>query len=151
MDFNLERFVDAQEGRYDTILGELRSGQKRTHWMWFVFPQIDGLGRSETALFYSIKSLDEARKYLHHPILGARLRECTESVLGVQDRSLHQIFGSPDDLKFCSSMTLFEYVSLDLSLYSEALDRYCEGNPDERTLGILKSSFHEFLSNIQRD
>lgn len=138
MNFNLDRFLKAQQNQYQTILAELRDGHKRTHWMWFVFPQISGLGRSETARFYAIKNLDEARAYLGHPVLGERLIECTQAVLKVQNRSLQQIFGSPDDLKFRSSMTLFECVSPDPMFFTEALERYCEGSRDQRTLDIIQ-------------
>jgi uncharacterized protein (DUF1810 family) len=105
--------------------------------MWYVFPQIEGLGRSDTAQFYAIEGLDEARKYLDHPHLGARLRECTHVVLDVKGRTLHEIFGSPDDWKFRSSMTLFEFTAPDELIFGEALERYCEGIRDDRTLKIL--------------
>ena len=105
--FHLERFVAAQAPVFPAVLAELRAGRKRGHWMWFVFPQLRGLGRSPTAEFYGIGSLDEARAYLAHPVLGPRLTLCTEALLAVEGRSLHAIFGSPDNLKFCSSMTLF--------------------------------------------
>ncbi len=137
MDSSLDHFLKAQQSQYETILTELGSGQKRTHWMWYVFPQIEGLGRSETARFYAIKNLCEARDYLHHPTLGARLIECTEVVLKVQNRSLQQIFGSPDDLKFCSSITLFEYVAMDNMPFDKAVEHYCKGRRDEHTLKIV--------------
>lgn len=107
MSYDLDRFVTAQATTYTTALAELHAGRKRTHWMWFIFPQMRGLGVSEMSHRYGITSLDEARAYLAHPVLGPRLRACTEAVLGHPDRSLHEMFGSPDDLKFCSSMTLF--------------------------------------------
>jgi uncharacterized protein (DUF1810 family) len=136
--FDLQRFVTAQEPVFDTALDELQSGQKRSHWMWFIFPQLRGLGHSSTAQFYSIKSLDEARAYLAHPVLGPRLESATRAVLATQGRSLSAIFGSPDDLKFCSSMTLFSLVAPDAANpFREALDRYCGGQADEGTLALL--------------
>ena len=133
---DLTRFLDAQAPIYETALGELRAGRKRSHWMWFVFPQLAGLGMSSTARFYGIAGLDEARTYLAHPVLGARLLACTRAVLGVEGRSLHAIFGSPDDLKFRSSMTLFDRAGGE-PVFREALVRYCEGQPDSRTLEFL--------------
>lgn len=109
--FGLSRFTRAQEGIYDSVLAELRRGQKRTHWMWFIFPQIDGLAYSATSKHYAIKSIEEARKYLNHPVLGKRLLECAETVIAVEGRSVSEIFGYPDDLKLKSSMTLFAYVA----------------------------------------
>ena len=135
--FDLNRFLEAQEGVYAHALAELRTGRKTSHWMWFVFPQIDGLGRSSTARRYAIKSLDEARAYLAHPTLGARLRECTAVVLGVSGRSASEIFGHPDDIKFRSSMTLFERAATDASLFAAALDTYYAGRRDAATLDIL--------------
>ncbi|CAO3431273.1 DUF1810 domain-containing protein [Azospirillum doebereinerae] len=129
--FDLQRFVTAQEPVFATVLEELRAGRKRSHWMWFVFPQRRGLGRSETALFYGIDSLDEARAYLAHPILGPRLEQATRAVLAIQGRSLHAIFGYPDDLKFRSSMSLFaEAAGARPNPYREALDRWPD---DERS------------------
>src|SRR6187402_3110421 len=111
--FHLQRFVDAQQPVYTAVLAELRAGRKRSHWMWFVFPQLTGLGHSAMAHHYAIASLDEARSYLSHPVLGARLRECSALVLALDHRSIHEIFGSPDDLKFHSSMTLFDRAEPD--------------------------------------
>ena len=108
---SLERFVDAQRGVYPTALAELRAGAKRSHWMWFIFPQINGLGHSATTKFYALKSLEEARRYLAHPVLGPRLEECAQAVLAVEGRSVSEIFGYPDDLKLKSSMTLFARVA----------------------------------------
>jgi uncharacterized protein (DUF1810 family) len=116
---------------------ELRNGRKRSHWMWFVFPQIGGLGHSAMARRYAIASCDEALAYLKHPTLGPRLRECTQTVCAIEGRSLGEIFGSPDDLKFRSSMTLFEAVSGD-PLFRSALDKFCAGESDPATLSILK-------------
>lgn len=136
--FDLQRFVKAQDPVFATVLEELRAGRKRSHWMWFVFPQLRDLGRSPTAQFYGIASLGEARAYLAHPILGPRLTQATEAVLSVQGRTLHEIFGSPDDLKFRSSMTLFARAAAeDGDLYRKALDRCCGGQPDETTLKLL--------------
>ena len=133
---NLQRFVDAQAGVYDRALAELRAGAKRSHWMWFVFPQIAGLGFSAMAQRYAIASRQEAQAYLIHPILGRRLVACTRAVLAVEDRSAHEIFGSPDDLKFRSSMTLFAALEQD-SNFAEALRKYFGGQPDEATVKAL--------------
>ncbi len=134
--FDLQRFVEAQEPVYDRVRSELRSGRKRSHWMWFVFPQIAGLGSSDMARRYAIASIGEARAYLDHPVLGLRLRECTGLVLAWPDRSLHDIFGSPDDMKFCSSMTLFAQAVDKEEIFSEAIDMFC-GVPDRSTLERL--------------
>lgn len=136
----LSRFLAAQDGAYERALEELRSGRKRSHWMWFVFPQIDGLGSSSMARRYAIHSLAEARAYLEHPVLGARIVDCTNAVNEVQGRTLLQIFGAPDDLKFCSSMTLFERVGGSASPFAIALNKYCSGTRDEATLGLLRGS-----------
>jgi uncharacterized protein (DUF1810 family) len=140
--FNLERFVAAQQPVFATALAELQAGRKRTHWMWFIFPQLRGLGRSATAIFYGIASLDEARAYLAHKLLGPKLERCTNAVLGVEGRSLHEIFGSPDDMKFHSSMTLFAVAAYGAageaaSPYRDALDRWCQGTLDPQTLRLL--------------
>ena len=136
--FNLERFVDAQAPVFETVLAELRAGRKRTHWMWFVFPQLAGLGRSSTARFYGIGSLDEARAYLAHPVLGPRLDLCTRIVLASEAPSLHALFGSPDDLKFRSCMTLFaQMADARDNPFRQALDRWCGGQPDEQTLALI--------------
>lgn len=136
----LERFVDAQRAVYPDALAELRSGSKRSHWMWFVFPQIAGLGRSETARYYAIADLSEARRYLAHPVLAPRLEECTEAVLQwAEKRSLDAIFGDIDALKFCSSMTLFEAAGR-AECHARALDAFCTGHRDTRTLDLLDTS-----------
>ena len=138
--FDLKRFVKAQAPIFETALGELKAGQKRSHWMWFVFPQLRGLGRSSMAQFYGLGSLDEARAYLAHSLLGRRLNLCTETVLAIKERSLHAIFGAPDDMKFQSSMTLFARAAGDEeSAFRRALDRYCQGRMDERTLALLEA------------
>ncbi|SFL16448.1 DUF1810 domain-containing protein [Methylobacterium pseudosasicola] len=135
--YNLERFVAAQEGVHERALAELRAGEKRSHWMWFIFPQIAGLGSSPMAQRYAIGSLDEARAYLAHPVLGPRLRTCTAAVSGVTGRSAHAIFGSPDDMKFRSSMTLFARAAPEEPQFAEALARYFGGEPDPLTLAKL--------------
>jgi len=136
--FDLQRFVAAQAPVFASALEELRKGRKRTHWMWFVFPQLRGLGSSSMAAFYGIGSLEEARAYLAHRLLGPRLVLCTETVLGINGKTLHDIFGSPDDIKFRSSMTLFARASDDdAAVFKRALDLYCQGRPDDRTLALL--------------
>jgi uncharacterized protein (DUF1810 family) len=136
--FDLNRFMSAQKNIYATVLSELRSGQKRTHWMWYIFPQIDGLGYSSTAKYYSIKSIEEARQFLNHPVLGTRLLECTKAVLAIKGRSISEIFGYPDDLKHKSSMTLFAYVADPDSVFIRILDKYFHGEQDVRTLNLLE-------------
>jgi len=133
---NLERYVDAQEADYAQALGEIRRGRKQSHWMWYIFPQIDGLGSSPMSRAYSIKSPDEARAYLNHPVLGPRLRECTEAVLSVEGRSATDIFGFPDDLKLLSCATLFAAVSPRGSVFHRLLDRFYQGERDGRTLAL---------------
>ena len=134
--FDLQRFTEAQSPVLTTVLNELKQGQKRTHWIWFFFPQVTGLGSSQMAKHYAIRSREEARAYLGHHILGPRLIECTQAVLLIAGKSAHDIFGSPDDLKFRSSMTLFEAVG-GQPLFRSALDRFYGGSPDEKTLAIL--------------
>jgi uncharacterized protein (DUF1810 family) len=135
--FNLPRFVKAQEAHYDSALRELKAGRKRSHWIWYVFPQIAGLGTSATSRRYAISSCDEARAYAEHPILGPRLRECTQLVLDIEGRGADEIFPYPDDLKFRSCMTLFECCADDPVLFRAALDKYFGSEPDRRTLDIL--------------
>jgi uncharacterized protein (DUF1810 family) len=135
--FNLRRFVDAQEPIFAQALLELERGHKRTHWMWFVFPQLRGLGRSAMARHFGIASRDEAVAYLAHPVLGARLRECVELVLAVQGRTAHEIFGSPDDLKLRSCLTLFREVDGADGVFGRALARYYDGQSDPMTLQLL--------------
>ena len=138
--FNLDRFVHAQDPVLARVRAELRAGAKRTHWMWFVFPQLAGLGRSETARHYALASLEEARGYLSHPLLGARLIECTGLVNAVENRSARQIFGNPDDLKFHSSMTLFAQARPDEPAFTHALRKYFDGAPDRLTTEKLATS-----------
>ena len=136
--YDLERFVRAQEPVFATALAELRAGKKQTHWMWFVFPQLRDLGRSALAQHYGINSLGEAAAYLEHPVLGPRLRQCVEAVLALQGRSLRQIFGTPDDIKFCSSMTLFALAAGEESVFQDALNRYTNGVMDQLTVDLVK-------------
>lgn len=138
--YDLDRFVMAQAPVYDIALAELIGGRKLTHWMWFVFPQLRGLGRSSMASRYGIDSIDEARAYLAHPVLGPRLRECVTAVLDCGETSLRTIFGSPDDMKFCSSMTLFSAAAGDDDgLFNTALDTFCGGRKDEATMKLLEA------------
>jgi uncharacterized protein (DUF1810 family) len=135
--YDLTRFTTAQEDIYNSALAELMRGQKRTHWMWFIFPQIYGLGYSATSKHYAIKSIEEARQYLNHPVLGTRLLECTEAVLAVEGRSASEIFGYPDDLKLKSSMTLFASVAGPSSVFVRVLEKYYDGEQDAKTLQLL--------------
>jgi len=139
MNDDLERFVSAQDPVYEQVLRELAAGCKTSHWMWFVFPQLRGLGRSATAEHYGIADAAEATAYQAHPTLGKRLRECTRLVLEVRGRDAHAIFGSPDDLKFHSSMTLFAAVAPTEPVFKEALDRYYHGARDLRTVELLQT------------
>jgi uncharacterized protein (DUF1810 family) len=137
--FNLERFVAAQTPVFATVLDELRAGRKRTHWMWFVFPQLRGLGRSPMADYYGIGSPAEARAYLAHPLPGRRLTACTAIVLASDAQSIRQIFGSPDDVKFASSMTLFALATgKDDSVFQSSLSRWCGGVMDEKTITLWR-------------
>ena len=136
---SLDRFVEAQAGTYDTALAELSAGHKRTHWMWFVFPQLAGLGSSPAARRYAITGLGEARDYLAHPVLGPRLAEASRALLAVEGRTAAQILGHPDDLKLRSSMTLFAEAADDPAVFRAVLDKYYDG-PDERTLRLLRSA-----------
>lgn len=138
--FDLQRFVDAQARNYDQALAELRAGRKTSHWMWYVFPQVAGLGSSAMAQTYAIGSLAEAKAYLAHPLLGARLRHCVAATLAVVDSTARQIFGSPDDVKFRSSLTLFAEAAPDEPSFRQALDRYFGGEADPVTLKILGRS-----------
>lgn len=135
---DLRRFTRAQETIYASALAEISSGRKKSHWMWFVFPQMLGLGNSPTSLHFAIKGRDEARQYLMHPVLGTRLRECADAVLAIEDRSIAEVFGHPDDLKLKSSMTLFETVAGQGSVFSRVLDKFFQGERDSRTLDLLK-------------
>jgi len=136
--YNLQRFIDAQASTYERARSELLRGRKVSHWMWFVFPQIRGLGRSAMAEKYAISSIDEARAFLAHPALGRRLFECTRLVNEIEGKSLEEIFGYPDDLKFRSSMTLFAQAAPNEELFREALRKYCNSDDDPMTLERLR-------------
>lgn len=141
--FDLQRFVDAQDRVYPTVLDELRGGRKRSHWIWFVFPQLRGLGRSQTALHYGISSLEEAQAYLAHPVLGPRLRECTRLVVAIDDSSADDVFGWPDNLKVRSSMTLFARATDDPDVQAEfraVLDKFYDGAEDSATVDLLSAA-----------
>ena len=137
--FNLQRFLQAQDPVFDRVQNELNNGHKRSHWMWFIFPQFAGLGGSEMSRRFAIRSREEAQAYLEHPLLGARLRTCTQEVLNIRERSVAGIFGHPDDLKFHSSMTLFAQVADADSLFQQALNQYFHGILDDWTLSLMHS------------
>lgn len=134
-----QHFIDAQAPVYDTVLAELRGGRKRSHWMWFIFPQLLGLGRSDMARRYALGGLADARSYLAHPVLGARLFECSALVSAIDGRDIVAIFGSPDDLKFHSSMTLFAQARPEQPIFDACLQKYFAGAPDGATLALLKN------------
>jgi uncharacterized protein (DUF1810 family) len=136
--FELSRFLQAQEEDYEHALMEIKGGQKRTHWMWYIFPQLDGLGFSSMSKRYAIKSIEEAQAYLSHPVLGSRLLECAKAVVAVEGRSIAEIFGSPDDLKLRSSATLFASVSPAGSVFDRILGKYYRGVRDSKTLQLLE-------------
>jgi uncharacterized protein (DUF1810 family) len=136
--YDQQRFVDAQSGVYDTAVAELRAGRKRTHWIWFIFPQLAGLGRSPTAARFAISSLDEARAYLAHEVLGPRLRECTQLVNTIRGRSVDDIFGWPDNLKVRSSMTLFAHATSDNEDFVAVFDTFYGGEEDPATVDLLQ-------------
>ena len=138
-EFDLARFVDAQAPVFDTVCAELAAGDKRTHWMWFVFPQLKALGRSGTAKHFGIEDRDEALAYWRHPVLGPRLTQCAKLLLGVRGKTAHDILGSPDDLKLRSCMTLFEAVAPEEPAFGEVLEKYCAGQRDDLTLRVLDS------------
>ena len=135
----LDRFVEAQDDVYGNVLSELRTGRKTSHWMWFIFPQLAGLGTSETSRFYAIRNVDEANAYLRHPTLGPRLIECTEAVLSIHGPSAADIFGSTDEMKLKSCMTLFASISSAGSAFERVLDFYFDGERDSRTLQLLEA------------
>ena len=134
--FNLSRFVSAQEKIYDRVLAELSNGRKQSHWMWYIFPQLDGLAQSATSKYYAIKSREEAIAYLNHPVLGRRLRECANTVLAIEGKTVLEIFGYPDDLKLKSSMTLFSAMTKN-SVFINVLDKYFQSKRDNLTLQLL--------------
>ena len=133
---DLSRFVKAQEHDYAQALREIRAGRKRSHWMWYIFPQIQGLGFSSTAQYYAIRDLDEAKAYLAHPVLGPRLKEISEALLALDGLSAHEIFGYPDDLKLRSCMTLFRMADLNCKVFEQVLEKYYDGEPDRRTVEL---------------
>ena len=135
--FDLQRFVDAQKAVYETVCAELRAGHKRTHWMWYIFPQIAGLGRSDTARRFALSGIDEAQAYLAHPLLGKRLEECCRILAALDDRTASQIFGYPDDLKLHSSLTLFAQAAPGQPLFDACLAQYYKGQRDAATLELL--------------
>lgn len=137
--YKLQRFVDAQSGTYEAALAEIRHGRKTSHWMWFIFPQLAGLGSSPTARFYAIGSLEEARAYLNHPVLGPRMRDCADAVSAWAGRPASAIFGHPDDLKLRSSLTLFEAAADNPSIFATALAAVCSGQRDGMTLSLLEA------------
>ena len=136
---NLKRFVDAQENDYSRALSEIKNGRKQSHWMWYIFPQISGLGFSETAKFYSIKDLQEASDYLDHPVLGSRLIDIANAMLRIDGKTANQILGSPDDLKLRSSMTLFSLVENTNPVFQAILDKFFNGQPDPKTIALVKN------------
>lgn len=138
MNTDLNRFLEAQESVYEQALAEIKSGRKKSHWMWYIFPQFAGLGYSDTAKFYAIGSVEEAKAYLNHPVLGTRLREITQELLNAENSNAHRIFGSPDDLKLRSSMTLFSLVDQTPDfMFKKVLDHYFNGQSDEKTLTLV--------------
>jgi uncharacterized protein (DUF1810 family) len=138
--YNLSRFVDAQDPVLQEVLAELRHGRKTSHWMWFVFPQIQGLGYSATARHFAISSLQEAKAYLDHPVLGQRLIECTRLVNAINGKTVHEVFGSPDDLKFRSCMTLFAHAAPAPNTFEDALQKYFSGRGDQQTLALIQET-----------
>ena len=136
--YDLSRFLEAQKNAYDTALREIKAGQKRSHWMWYIFPQIQGLGYSAMARHYAIRGLGEAREYLQHPVLGPRLIEISEALLALEESDPRRVMGSPDDLKLRSCMTLFQCAAPDQPVFGKVLDKFYGGRPDGRTLEILR-------------
>ena len=136
--FDLNRFIDAQRAMYPDVLEELRSGRKRSHWMWFIFPQLAGLGHSETARFYAISGEAEATAYLNNPLLGARLLECTRTVLEHSGQSARAMFGTPDDMKLRSCMTLFASMAPEQVCFQQVLERFFDGESDAKTIALLE-------------
>ena len=139
MEQDLNRFIKAQESSYEEALSEIKSGRKRSHWMWYIFPQYKGLGFSETSKYYSIKDLDEAKRYLNHPILGQRLKLITKELLVLNENNANKVFGSPDDLKLNSSMTLFAAIETsEENIFNAVLDKFFNGQTDNKTLTLIK-------------
>ncbi len=137
-EYNLERFIDAQEASYEIALSEIKSGRKKSHWMWYIFPQVQGLGFSETSKFYAIKNISEARAFLEHPVLGERLVRICNALLHLESDNAHNIFGSPDDLKLRSSMTLFSSLNIN-PVFQKLLEKFFNGIKDDKTLQIIGS------------
>ncbi len=135
---SLQRFIDAQQSDYETALSEIKRGRKQSHWMWYIFPQIQGLGFSATSKLYAIKNLKEAQEYLNHPLLGKRLKEITDALINLPSNNAHEIFGSPDDVKLKSSMTLFASVPDADPVFESALKKFFKGEKDAKTLSIIK-------------
>ena len=138
-EYNLERFIDAQEASYEIALSEIKTGRKKSHWMWYIFPQIQGLGFSETSKFYAIKDIDEARAFVEHPVLGERLISICNALLQLETNNAHKIFGSPDDLKLQSSMTLFSSLNIN-PVFQKVLEKFFNGIKDDKTLQIIGSN-----------
>ncbi|ALJ00165.1 DUF1810 domain-containing protein [Rufibacter tibetensis] len=136
---SLQRFLSAQESAYEVALSEIKKGRKQSHWMWYVFPQMRGLGFSETAIFYGIQDAKEAKAFLQHPVLGSRLVQICETLLELEEKDAHRIFGSPDDLKLKSSMTLFSSLPQTTPVFRKVLEKFFNGHQDEKTLQILRS------------
>ena len=137
-EYNLERFIDAQEASYEIALSEIKSGRKKSHWMWYIFPQVQGLGFSETSKFYAIKDIGEAKAFLEHPVLGERLVRICNALLHLESDNAHNIFGSPDDLKLRSSMTLFSSLNIN-PVFQKLLEKFFNGKKDDKTLQIIGS------------
>lgn len=135
--YNLQRFIDAQEKIYKTVTNELKNGKKSSHWMWFIFPQINGLGKTSISIFYSIRSIQEAKEYINHDLLGKRLKECVTILLTIEETSSETIFGFPDCMKLKSSLTLFSEISDGDSIFHQGLNKFFQGNKDDKTLQIL--------------
>ena len=135
-EYNLERFIDAQEASYEIALSEIKSGRKKSHWMWYIFPQVQGLGFSETSKFYAIKDIGEAKAFLEHPVLGERLVRICNALLHLESDNAHNIFGSPDDLKLRSSMTLFSSLNIN-PVFRKLLEKFFNGKKDDKTLQII--------------
>ncbi|HEX7458804.1 MAG TPA: DUF1810 domain-containing protein [Ginsengibacter sp.] len=137
-DTGINRFIRAQENIYPQVVNELQNGKKTSHWMWFIFPQIEGLGFSSTSKYYSIKTIAEAKEYVMHPVLGKRLLECSTILLNIEGKSAESIFGYPDNLKLQSSMTLFSFTSPESTVFLNVLNKYFNNKKDQKTLDILK-------------
>ena len=135
---SLQRFIDAQQSDYETALSEIKRGRKQSHWMWYIFPQIQGLGFSATSKLYAIRNLQEAQEYLNHPLLGKRLKEITDALINLPSTNAHEIFGSPDDVKLKSSMTLFASLPDADPVFESALKKFFKGEKDAKTLSIIK-------------